>query len=832
VLKDASATAVFGAKGANGVIIVTTKRGIQGKPQLNFSGSAGVENITDLPDHIDSHTTMSMWNVAKMNEQTFIELISDTALEEYRNPSSRLNSLIYPDVNWFDMCANSFAPTSNANLNIRGGNEFVRYFGSLGHTYQSDFFKNYSEEYLDSRYWYHRLNYRVNLDFNLTPSTLFSFNMGGDIGIKNQPSSSVWRNLYGAPTAMFPAYYPDWVLEEVPDPDYPDDSGVRLAQSFGSFHANPYSTIASGSFNRYITSTLFTDIIIDQKVDFILKGLSIKGKASLSTYYRNRSLGATYAYPQYMFYPDKIGVEGENPWLRENASDEVYVLPPVSLSAGGLESGYYRDMYYEGGINFNRSFGNHNATALLLVNREQKNVGTDFPYYNQGIVGRLTYDYKSKYLLEINVGYTGSERFSPKNRYGFFPSGAIGYVISEEDFFKSAVPWMNKLKLRYSEGLVGSDIAANRWLYISDFYIQNGYINEDKGANTTAQWEEAHKKDFGIEFGIFNNLFSGTIDLFDEQRDKMLLEPRTVTFIVGNTFKEINSGKFKKHGIEVELEFNKTTSRNFNYFVRTIVGWNENRVVFKDDLPYAYEYQKSAGKPIDVNFDGIEMSGTGYFTTVDDIQINPSATSLTNLVTGDYMYLDYNCDGIIDQKDKHPIEGSYYPPLTYSLTSGFSYKNFDFHVMFQGNEGKYVFYNYTFEWEFSKGDYRVHESQLDYWTPLNQTANHATLHDGYTSLMNVGWAGGSNDQGYTLGIPDRTWRDASYLRFKEIYLGYTLSSRFLQNVAGISNVQAYITGNNLFTWTPLIEGDPERKDFQYGFYPQMRNIKVGLSFSF
>ena len=192
----------------------------------------------------------------------------------------------------------------------------------------------------------------------------------------------------------------------------------------------------------------------------------------------------------------------------------------------------------------------------------------------------------------------------------------------------------------------------------------------------------------------------------------------------------------------------------------------------------------------------------------------------------------YNVDGKIDQQDKHPIEGSYYPPVTYSLTSGLSYSNFDFHVMFQGNEGKYVFYNYTFEWEFSKGDYRVHSSQLDYWTPVNQTATHATLHDGYTSLMNVGWAGGSNDQGYTLGIPGRTWRDASYLRFKEIYLGYTLSSRFLQNVAGISNVQAYITGNNLFTWTPLIEGDPERKDFQYGFYPQMRRIKVGISFSF
>jgi TonB-linked SusC/RagA family outer membrane protein len=838
VLKDASATAVFGAKGANGVIIVTTQRGIVGKAKMNFSGSVGIEKASRIPDQIDSYKTMSMLNVAYMNQRNFAGLIPATALSEYQNPSTPLNSLRYPNVDWFELTTKSVAPTTNANFNITGGNNWVKYFCSLGHLYQSDFFKNSNSGDLDSRYWYHRLNYRANLDFNLTKTTQFSFNMGGDVSIKNQPSSFTWRSLYAASGAMYPAYFPEWVLGKVPDPDYPNASGSRLSQAFGGYVDNPYSNMIDGSFNRYLSSKLFTDIVLDQKLDFITKGLSFSSKASLSTYYRNNSLTASYAYPEYLLDYSKIGVDtnrdgvvDDNPWYRAGEGNEVYVLPPVNISTGGLQSDYYRDLYYEAGLNYNRNFENHSVTGLLLANRQQKNEGTDFPYYNQGFVGRATYNYKLKYLLELNIGYTGSERFAPGNRYGFFPSGAIGWVISEEKIVKNSVPWMNKLKIRYSDGKVGSDIAANRWLYISDYYTKSGYINEDKGANINAQWEEARKRDIGVEIGVFN-CFNINVDLFSEDRDKMLLTPRTTTFIVGNTFKELNIGSLKKHGIEVEAEFNKKTAFKFNYFIKAIFGFNENRVIYKDDLPYAPEYSKSAGKPIDAQLNGTSLTGTGYFTSINDIHINPSAISLEQLVLGDYKYLDYNVDGTVSMLDKHAIEGSLYPPITYSLSAGFSWKNFDFRVMFQGNEGKYVSYDMSFEYEFTKGDYRVHSSQLDYWTPVNQDANHQTLHYDILSLANVAWGGGSGDQGYKLGIPGRTWRDASYLRFKEIYMGYKFSSRFLKTLIGISNLQVYASGNNLFTWTPLIEGDPERKDFQYGFYPQMRRYTVGLSFLF
>ena len=503
-----------------------------------------------------------------------------------------------------------------------------------------------------------------------------------------------------------------------------------------------------------------------------------------------------------------------------------------------MQSGYYTQLYYEFGFNYSNTFGKHNVTGMALMNRQQKNDGTDFPYYNEGLVGRTTYDYDHRYLLELNVGYTGSERFAPGNRFGFFPSGAIGWVVSEENFFKNSVPWVSKLKLRYSDGLTGSDQAANRWLYNSGYYSDNAgspgpYIHEDLGANATAQWEQARKRDLGFEFGFLKNNLTISVDLFDEQRDKMLLTPRSVTMMVGNTFKDLNLGKLKKHGLELEIEYNKTTATQFNYWVKGIFGYNENRIIFKDDPPYAPDYTKDAGKPLGSQLNGVLLTGTGYYTSVDDIHNNPSPIDLYKVNVGDYKFLDYRVDGKITSLDKYPIAGSTFPPVTYSVSSGFKYKKFDFNFMFQGNQGKYVEYNQTYEVEFIKGDWRVHSSQLNYWTPDNPTANHSTLHySGSNSADILFWGGGEADRGYQIAIQDRFWRKADYLRLKEVSLGYTMSSKALNRLAGVSSVKVYGTANNLWTITNLIEGDPERKDFQQGFYPQMTSVKFGVQVAF
>lgn len=849
ILKDASATAVFGAKGANGVIIVTTKRGLIGRPQLSFTGGYGFEMISMMPDFIDAYTTMSMMNVGFMNRQLFTSLVSANALKEFRNPSTPLKSMQYPNNNWFDLLTVPFAPTSNANLNIQGGNETVKYFSSLGYFFQGDLFNYPHEGVYDRRFTNKRINYRTNIDLALSKTSQLSLNVGGDISIKNQPSSSSWDAVYGTGVADFPAFFPAWVLEQVPDLDYPDATGVRVHDKMGGYYGNPYADIRAGDFNQYTSIRLFTDLILDQKLNSITKGLSVRGKISLSTYYQNRSLGSSYtsnANPLYQLNYSRIGVDAngdgkvdQNPWILTGQENEVFNKGLLDIGIGELQGNFSTNLYYEIALNYSRSFGRNNIDGMVLFNRQQQNNGTQFPYYNEAYVGRATYNYFHKYLLEVNIGYTGSERFAPANRFGFFPSGALGWVISEEPFFKNAVPWMNKLKIRYSDGLVGSDYATNRWLYVSSYNTNSvggvssgNFIQEGKGANLTAQWEEARKRNIGVEISIFKNQFSLSFDLFDEYRDKMLLTPQTVTILVANSFNELNLGSLKKHGFELEAEFNKTVRSNFNYYIKGMFGFNENRIIFKDDPVYAPEYSKAAGKPLSAQLKGVLLTGTGYFTSVNDIHTNPSPIAIEKLVPGMYKFLDYQVDGSITNLDEYPIKGSLYPPITYSLTSGFSYKGFNFHFMFQGNSGKYVDYNQAFESEFLRGASRVHSSQLDYWRPDNPNANHSTLlyYTGESDMLL--WGGGEAIRGYTAAIQGRFWRNADYVRLKEIYAEYTLGLPSLQRLLQISNLRVYATGNNIFTLTSLIEGDPERKDFEVGFYPQMRTIIFGLGFTF
>jgi TonB-linked SusC/RagA family outer membrane protein len=836
VLKDASATAVFGAKGANGVLIVTTKRGVEGKPKLDVSISTGVEKATLIPDHIDSYTTMRMLNVARMNEQQFTELIPESVLMEYKTPSSRLNAIRYPNVNWFDEITKTFAPTTTANLNLSGGTRFVKYFASLGYTYQGSYFEGSKDGHVDSRFWNNRFNYRTNLDFNVSRSTILSLNIGGEVGIKNQPATSnnIWWTLYSTSPARFPTYFPAWMLEAYPDSDYPDDSGVRYAEPIGEYLDNPYTVFNQRAFNRNLENKLFTDLVFKQNLNIILTGLSVQAKVSLSTYYKNISLRADRVndYPSYQFDYEKAA-KGENPWFRTGQGDEAYKMPPLAIGIGTLQADYYRDLYYETSLNYANSFGDHTVSALGLFNRQQKNSGTAFAYYNQGLVGRITYDYKSRYLVEVNVGYTGSERFAPKNRYGFFPSGAVGWIISDEQFFKKALPQISKLKVRYSDGLVGSDKTDSRWLYVSEYYKDNqGYIREDKAANTRSQWEEARKQDLGIEIGLLKDALHFSVDLFKENRTNMLLVPQSTPMLLGTQFKELNLGELKKHGIEVEAEFKKTTTGGFYYFVRGMMGLNENRILFKDDPPYAPDYQKQEGKPLGAQTSGIKLVGNGYFNSVDDIHILPSPLPASGLSIGDYAFLDYTADGQISSLDAYPIKGSLYPPVTYSFSTGFNYKNFEFSTLFQGNWGKYVQYNQNFEAEFTKGNYQVHASQLDYWTPTNPNANHSTLHfPGTGYIRNLAWLPATEAVGYTTYIEDRFWRKASYLKLKEISVGYRFEPKWTL-MPGVSGINVYMTANNLLTFTNLIEGDPERKDFSKGFYPQLLSVKFGIKISF
>lgn len=849
VLKDASATAVFGAKGANGVILVTTRRGTKQKPQLSFKGSSGIQIASGMDFFIDSYTTMEMLQVTRMNDQRFDERLPQHILNEYREPSTRLNSLRYPNVDWFKEVTRPFAPISTANLNVVGGTDFVKYFASLGYQHEGGLFTGMHEGHINSRHNNNKFNYRANLDFSLTKTTNLSFNIGGDISAKNNPATNTWHTLANTGPARFPAYFPEWVLEEVPDPHYPDAKGKRLAMAFGERYDNPYSFYNDGAFRNYTSSRVFSDLIFGQDLKFLLKGLSVKGKVSLSTYYNMLSKYSNTRMPQYYLHYDRIGSD-QNPWERVGETLDVYNLPPINVTVGGLQDKYYTELYYEASVNYANSFGDgrHNVSGLALFNRQKKDLELEFPYYNEAWVGRLTYDYLHKYLVEVNMGYTGSERFAPSNRFGFFPSGAIGWVISEESFFQNAIPWMSTLKLRYSDGLVGSDYAESRWLYMSEYYTTGNYIAEDIGANVNAQWEEARKRDIGMEMGFFENKFKLTIDLYDEYRSKMLTQPQNVTFLVGNSFKDLNLGELKKHGFEIEAEYNGTTSSNLNYHAKGMLGFNENRIVFRDDLTYAPDYRKYAGKQlgmpegwnvplgIPTGAAGVLLINSEYLTSVDDIHNHATQIPPSGLSVGDHVFLDYDVDGSITSRDKYPIKGSQYPPITYSLSGGLSYKGWGLNLMFQGNQGKYVVFNNIFENEFELGSWSVRPTQLNYWRPDRQDeADHATLHyfDGGGGIPQYAWAGGAGLEGYDLRTPGHFWRKADYLRLKEIHLEYNIKNTgFLARNLGISNLTIYAQGYNLITFTNLILGDPERRDYSRGFYPLMKTVRLGVSASF
>lgn len=832
VLKDASATAVFGAKGANGVIIVTTKRGALGKPKFDFSVSSGIQVPTNLPEHVDAYTTMNALNVGLRNNNNYGEIISDPILSEYRNPSTPLNALRYPDVDWYNLVSKGYAPSTTTNFSVSGGTEFVKYFTSIGYNYEGDFFNSYNQGHLDSRNRYNRLNYRTNLDFALTKTSQLAFNIGGDIGKYTEPySSRGWRSVFTSSTTRYPAYFPSWVLDEVPDLNYPDDENDRLSMPIGDITTNPYSDFQQPRFNEYSSSKLFTDIAFKQDLNFITKGLSVSAKVALSTYYRKQSLVSSNTFPLYRLDWNSIGTTG-NPWLREGETIEMWTQPTPSLSVGGLQSDYYSDLYYEGSVNYQRTFNNHTVSGLLLVNRQQKNAGTNFPYYNESWVGRTTYDYSHKYLIEVNVGYTGSERFAPTNRFGFFPSGAVGWVISEEQFFKSIKPIINKLKLRYSDGLVGSDLASDRWLYLSDYSKKSNHILEGKAPNVYAQWEQARKQDLGVEMGLFKNLITLGVDIFKEDRDNMLLVPKNTTAFIGNEFKQLNLGKLKKHGMELELEFNKTNSAGLNYYMKGIFGFSENRILFKDDFLNAPEYQKEAGKSVGSQTNGVSTTGSGYFTSVDDIQNYPLPISLGQIVVGDYKYLDYSADGLINSNDKHAIAGSKYAPITFSLSGGLNYKNFEFNLLLQGNQGKYVDYGF-YDLEFFATSWRINEPQLNYWTPTNTAPDRATLHYGPSGAANLAWGGGGVDGGgYSNKLQGHSWINADYIRVKEVFISYKMKPAFLNKLFGVSSFILYASGNNLFTFSNMPEGDPERTEFHVGFYPMLATYKVGLKVGF
>lgn len=831
VLKDASATAVYGAKGANGVILVTTKTGSKGAPKFSVNVEQGLNSPMWTPDHVEAGTVTRMANIAYKNTQSFGSQFSDEIIKKYENQSDPMR---YPDVRWYDLLQKRFATSTNADFSVSGGSDRVRYYLGVSYVHEGSIIK---EIYPGTNFASDRINYRMNLDWDVTKSTLLSFKVGGVTNmVKNLAShtgsSWLFSTIYQSPTITFPAYYPADVLKQYPDSNYPDADSDRVGANQGSKYENPYSALSDPDYVKNVNYRLFTDLILTQKLDFITVGLSATAKFGMTSAYARVSQKASTNFAKWNINWEAYDAGSTDIWeIQDSQSNYVWNDKPFSITQNNSPSGVSFITYLEGSLNYSRKFSRkHNVSALALYNQRQYNSGASFPKRTQSFVGRVTYDYKGKYLFEGNIGVTGSEQFSPDYRYGVFPSAAVGYIVSKEKFWKRAMPWWSTMKIRYSNGWVGSDASGSNWLYYSSWKQTSGYYQEEAAANITARWETAHKQDLGFEMGFLKDKLTVNVDLYDEKRNDMLMPP-VVTAFVGVAYKDVNAGALKKHGFEVEVNWKNTTSGGFTYNFGGMIGLSENRITKYGDAPYAPEYQKYAGTPLQSARTGDQLIDDRFFGSIDEIHGYPNyATEWTNVVPGVYKFLDYVPDGKISQQDLHVLEGSTYAPGVYSFNVGGAYKGLTFKVLCTGTIGKYINYKRVNIVPFYAGAYVIHDSHLNYWTPTNRDSDIPAL--SFSDEM-YAWGGGTSTYpGYNLAIPDFTWKRSDYMTVKEVMVSYRFSGPNIKRILGVKHLAVGLVCNNLWTFSNIKDTDPQRLTTAANSYPTMRMLKLNVNLAF
>jgi TonB-linked SusC/RagA family outer membrane protein len=851
VLKDASATAVYGAKGGNGVILITTKRGRQTKPEFNFSYSHGLKQITDNIRMLDSYETLTRFNNAFRNDNLWTSIYPRDELERYR-----LQDMpeLYPSIDWVNEMFR-IGHTDNANLSVRGGSENVDYFVSLGYFFDGDILNVEKQGDFDPRNYYNRYNFRSNLDFRLSKTTELSTNISGSIQERNRPStmnrdgfSQVWRSIYGSAVNAAPIVYPASILEQYPDPNEPDASGDRYVfYNNGQIFDNPVSMLHTTGFENEKQLILNADFVLNQDLSFITEGLSAKGSVSYGSdvdYHRMYGSGAFgLIEPRY-----RLTVYEDESYLWQRIPDYHEDIPRMAFNSES-QRGIRRSLYYDAQLNYQRTFGgNHYVTALGVFRRKQLNRGILEPFKEEAWSGRITYAYKLKYLFETNLGYTGSEQFAPGNRFGFFPAYAVGWNIGEEQFMKDLLPYVSRLKVRYSYGKVGVD-NAGRWLYYQNFsqgnisenhyaegalgaygvwypYIQ-AYI-EGPVANTVAQWETAIKQNIGFELGLFRKL-DFNIDLFKEERDNILEEPHTIPQFAALEFKALNLGKTKSHGYEVEVAYNEKFGSKLHLNLNGKFSFSENRVLFRDDPPGLPDYQKAEGFPIG---QPRAYLSAGRYGSVDDInnytqpgtnQSSIGAEGYNNLYffgIGDEAFVDYNGDGVIDSNDQVAQRYPSYPLYHFSIAGNIQYKGFSLRMLFNGQLNKTSSLEDEWILPFSIAYPFLYEHELDYYSSDNPDAFYPAIHTGVYGQNNF-W-----NPNYSLPI-------TSFLRLREVELAYRFNTK---KISGIRNLQIFVNGNNLFTYAPNINfGDPEKPQIKPGAdntYPLLRRYNIGVKLGF
>ena len=597
ILKDASATAVFGVRGANGVILVTTKRGEKGNAKVSFSTSVGVQLPTRLLDFTNSYQYATYYNEAQMNDGVKPENVrfSPEIVQAFKDHSQ---PLLYPDMDWMDYLLNDAAFQSQHNVNVSGGTDRVKYFVSAGLFTQDGIFKTFDTGY-DFNFKYKRYNYRANLDFEVTKTTDLSVNIGGRVEDRNRPISSssdaeLFRFIYRA-TPFSGAGIVDgkWIKS---NPDYiPGTDNENSEDALNAYYGRGYTSS--------VNNVLNTDVTLKQSLDFITKGLSFKIKGAYnSAYYHTKKRSNKIPY--------------YTPLLDENNNVVFRKSGPNSELGYEETRDADRNWYAEASLNYKRKFKKHNVSALLLYNQSKSYYpaqNPDIPTGYVGLVGRVTYDYATRYLVDFNIGYNGSENFAPGKRYGIFPAVSLGWIVSEEKFMKKNLPFISYLKLRGSYGVVGNDkIGNNRFLYLPDSYAfgGGGYffgtnvnknqpgVYEGRIGNKGVTWEKAYKQNYGIDIYFLDSRLKLNFDYFYDHREDILITRNNMPGFLGMTLPAVNYGVVDNKGFEVSVGWNDKIGDKFKYWVNANLSHAKNKIVEMDEVKRNEEYLYRTGLPV------------------------------------------------------------------------------------------------------------------------------------------------------------------------------------------------------------------------------------------
>lgn len=825
VLKDASATAVYGVRGANGVMLITTKRGKEQKPEVNLTANWQIQSPTRKDTYLDSYQSVTLLEEALANDGLPSQF-SANDIEMYRKSvAGQLNGLeamLYPNVDWYDQVLKSSAPAQRYNVSVRGGTKRMRYYASGEFYDQKGLVKNLSQDMYgnSSSPSYRRYAFRANMDLFLTKDLTFSVNFGtrfeerrGSNTNESNNYSETFYELNHTPGWLFPVSY------EVQN----GESTRTLYGGSSQYQNNIVGRLAQGGYYRATNTINETNFIVDYKLGWLTEGLSAKGMVSFDydSYYK-RLFSADFATYELNDRDNYTQIDAYN---RFNTDGELAYSKATSTT--------YK-LYMEAQLNYARSFGKHDVTAMVLYNQNDYRYNSELAKRYQGLVGRLTYGYDDRYLAEINAGYNGSENFIKGKRFGFFPAFSVGWRVSNEAFMEDTQNWLNNLKLRASYGQVGNDIykvngVDQRFLYEEKWsQINNDYyfgsagttgIFEAQYPNLFVTWERAHKYNFGIEFGLWNGLLNGNIDFFHEKRNNILTQYLSRPQWVGVALAAGNLGETKNSGYEIELKHANHIGNDFNYSVGLTYSHASNEIVSMDEPASKTDYRKREGHPINQYF-GLVCDG--FVTQADIDGGNLPVSTFGTVKAGDLKYRDMNKDGFIDERDETFIGYSDIPENTFALTLGANYKGWGFSVMFQGVDHVSRYYDAEAMFAFVGGG-KVKEHHLDRWNPAVSEAEN--LARAKYPLLHYDSYGDHNQRGNSFFL-----KNGAFVRLKNIELSYTLPQNWIK-VVGMSDCRLYVNANNLITWDHLDAlTDPESNGSNR--YPIMKTVNFGVNIKF